>query len=104
MPCYRCGTRQTDPARGASPWKRGVRQGVMVLVCPTCQREHDWGSDMDRCLSCGSVSLSRALGETTCKACGAAVPAEATSYGGSAEPSGRAPGLSDEVGEALQRA
>jgi uncharacterized Zn finger protein (UPF0148 family) len=78
-----------------------VHDGVMVLICPDCQREHDWAADMDHCPSCGSTSLSRALGETTCKACGTviasgeepAVPAQES-----------APGLSDEVSAALERA
>jgi hypothetical protein len=101
MPCYRCGARQTDPARGPSPWKRGVRAGAMVLVCPDCQRQHDWTSDLDTCPSCGSAALTRALGDTTCKACGAVVPgaddpAQASQQG--------APGLSDDVAAALDRA
>ena len=73
----------------------------MVLVCPDCQREHDWSADLDRCPSCGSTSLSRALGETTCKVCGVVV----TSAEGRAEPVHQsAPGLSDEVSAALERA
>jgi len=32
MPCYRCGTRQTDPARGHSPWQRGVRGDQVGLA------------------------------------------------------------------------
>jgi hypothetical protein len=73
----------------------------MVLVCPDCQREHDWTAELDRCSSCGSTSLSRALGETTCKSCGAVVvPSD-----GSSEPVHEsAPGLSEEVSAALQRA
>ena len=39
MPCYRCGVRQTDPERGSSPWRRGVRHDRLVLVCPACQGE-----------------------------------------------------------------
>jgi uncharacterized protein (DUF983 family) len=72
-----------------------------VLICPDCQRVHDWSADMDRCPSCGSTSLSRALGETTCKSCGTVVGhAEA-------EPEPvhlSAPGLSDDVAAALDRA
>jgi len=71
MPCYRCGVRQTDPVRGRSPWKRGVRGGVQVLVCPDCQRTHDWTGDFDRCAACGSTLLVRILGDTHCRACGA---------------------------------
>ena len=103
MPCYRCGARQTDPARGPSPWKRGVRDGVMVLVCPECQRDHPWAKEMDRCPSCGSTSLARALGQTTCKTCGTAVPDERMPGDEPTAPSG-APGLSDDVSAALARA
>jgi len=71
MPCYRCDRRQTDPGRGASPWKRGVVRGAQVLVCPTCQREHDWVADLDRCAACRSTRLVRSLGDTRCLACGA---------------------------------
>ena len=103
MPCYRCGARQTDPVRGPSPWKRGVRSGEMVLVCPDCQREHDWSADMDRCPSCGSTSLSRALGETTCKSCGAVTSGDGAHD--ESQPAHRsAPGLADEVSAALDRA
>ncbi|MBV9098335.1 MAG: hypothetical protein JO079_09780 [Frankiaceae bacterium] len=70
MPCYRCGTRQTDPGKGPSPWKRGVVADEQVLVCPSCQQEHDWIADLDRCVSCGSTMLLRALGETRCRQCG----------------------------------
>src|SRR3954447_10247019 len=101
MPCYRCGARQTDPVRGPSPWKRGVREGAMVLICPDCQREHDWTADMDRCPSCGSTSLGRALGQTTCKACGTSISSDES--GSEAVPQS-APGLSDEVSAALERA
>lgn len=70
MPCFRCGTRQTDPSRGASPWRRGVRGGEQVLVCPDCQRSNDWASDLDRCRWCQSVALGRRLGEIFCRDCG----------------------------------
>jgi ribosomal protein L37AE/L43A len=70
MPCYRCGARQTDPGKGPSPWKRGVIADEQVLVCPECQRTHDWVGDLDRCESCGSTMLLRALGETRCRECG----------------------------------
>jgi hypothetical protein len=68
MPCYRCGARQTDPGKGPSPWKRGVIRDEQVLVCPDCQSTHDWVADLDRCESCGSTMLLRALGETRCRA------------------------------------
>ena len=69
MPCYRCGARQTDPGKGPSPWKRGVIDDEQVLVCPDCQAEHNWVGDLDRCTSCGSTMLVRALGETRCREC-----------------------------------
>jgi len=107
MPCYRCGARQTDPARGPSPWKRGVRSGRMVLVCPACQQVHDWTADLDRCATCGSTMLVRALGETTCRACGASQPerpdrADAPAPAGPQHPSSD-DALADEVRAALDR-
>jgi hypothetical protein len=96
VPCYRCDTRQTDPAKGASPWKRGVVAGEQVLVCPECQRAHDWTADLDRCSACGSTQLAKTLGTVVCKACGAATegnPARATP----------ATGLAAEVEEAIAR-
>lgn len=101
MPCFSCGARQTDPVRGASPWKRGVRGEVQVLVCPDCQRTHDL--DLDTCSSCGSVTLICRLGEVECRTCGSVRPARTD---------GRAVGphvpdpsreLSDEVEAALDR-
>jgi hypothetical protein len=71
MPCYRCGARQVDPARGTSPWKRGVLHREQVLVCPDCQRGRDWAGDLDHCARCGSSVLVRRLGETSCRSCGA---------------------------------
>lgn len=70
MPCYRCGARQVDPARGPSPWKRGVRGNRQVLICPECQAGRDWASDLDRCPNCGAVRLVRRLGEVECRDCG----------------------------------
>ena len=100
MPCYRCGARQTDPDRGASPWKRGVRGERQVLVCPDCQAGRDWTADLDHCPVCGAASLLCRLGEIECRVCGhvhAATP----------EPEGlvasTAPGLSEEVAAALDR-
>ncbi len=69
MPCYRCGARQTDPAKGASPWRRGVRGAEQVLVCPDCQRVADWTADLERCPVCGSTALVRRLGRTECRGC-----------------------------------
>jgi uncharacterized Zn finger protein (UPF0148 family) len=71
----------------------------MVLVCPVCQQDPHWTDDLDHCPTCGSHLLSRALGETTCKACGAVVPTVAGPDVGTPD----APGLSDEVAAALQR-
>jgi hypothetical protein len=78
MACYRCGTRQVDPARGHSPWQRGVRSDQQVLICPTCQGMHDWKTDLDQCCRCGSVRLVRRLGETECRDCGFIAAPEAT--------------------------
>ena len=99
MPCYRCDTRQTDPERGRpSPWKRGVRGGVQVLVCPDCQRVHDWVADLDQCGACGSTALVRELDQVRCRECGATAsvdPGTAAQVG--------APGLADDVAAALAR-
>jgi hypothetical protein len=102
MPCYRCGARQVDPDRGASPWKRGVRGDRQVLICPPCQTGRDWAGDLDHCPTCGGVRLVRRLGEVECKDCGQVrEPAPA------AEPArdqdSAAPGLAEEVAQALDR-
>jgi hypothetical protein len=96
MPCYRCGTRQTDPGKGPSPWKRGVIADEQVLVCPDCQRTHDWVADLDQCESCGSTMLLRALGETRCRQC--SWTKQATRRSGPGDTT-----LSDEVAAALRR-
>ncbi|HEU5034482.1 MAG TPA: hypothetical protein VFT62_06965 [Mycobacteriales bacterium] len=97
MPCYRCGARQSDPGKGPSPWKRGVIHDEQVLVCPDCQRTHDWVADLDRCESCGSTMLVRALGETRCRQCSFTKPA-------AGEPAGSGDArLADEVAAALRR-
>lgn len=70
MPCYRCGSRQVDPDRGESSWRRGVRDDHQVLICPGCQAAFDWTEDLDRCSVCGSVHLFRRLGEVECRDCG----------------------------------
>src|SRR5512142_915559 len=72
MPCWQCARRQTDPARGPSPWRRGVLGGEQVLVCPDCSSEPDWDANLDACARCGSRRLVKALGEVSCRACGAA--------------------------------
>lgn len=105
MPCYRCGARQTDPGRGQSPWRRGVRHDCQVLVCPECQVAHDWAGDLDRCPRCQSVHLVRRLGEVECRDCGTVVPppgAPGQAHGSQAR-GDQAPGLSEEVARALER-
>jgi hypothetical protein len=67
-----------------------------VLVCPACQTTHDWVADLDRCASCGSTMLLRALGETRCRSCEWTKPASGD--GGRADVT-----LADEVAAALQR-
>lgn len=113
MPCYRCGVRQTDPSRGQSPWKRGVRRDSQVLICPRCQASDDWMAELARCPRCGSVHLVRRLGEVECRDCGTIVPPAAGLGEGEplAEPAvsagpgpgGGAPDLSEEVARALDR-
>jgi uncharacterized Zn finger protein (UPF0148 family) len=76
MPCYRCGARQSDPARGLSPWLRAVRADTQVLVCPECQQTHSWSNDVDHCPTCGSTKLIRRLGSTVCRDCEASATAE----------------------------
>ena len=84
MPCYRCGTRQVDPDRGSSPWLRGVRADRQVLICPGCQADGAWVTDLDRCALCASVHLVRRLGEVECRDCGAIGAEAAGSTAGSA--------------------
>jgi hypothetical protein len=98
MPCFTCGARQTDPAKGASAWKRGVAAGEQVLICPQCQGAHDWTSGLDHCAACGSSALVRQLDDVRCRDCGhvvAAPPKVGASEG--------TPGLADEVAAALDR-
>ncbi|MDF5755428.1 hypothetical protein [Spongiactinospora sp. TRM90649] len=99
MPCYRCGARQTDPVRGASPWRRGVSAETQVLICPDCQGAQDLR--LDTCETCGSTHLICRLGEVECRACGAVRPAAPPA----AEPAAAdpPPGLSAEVEAALNR-
>ncbi len=114
MPCYRCGTRQVDPDRGDSPWKRGVVADSQVLICPGCQSSFDWRAALDRCPVCASARLVRRLGETECRDCGSVRPPAAgvgpaiagrpgeTGPGGAAG-GPAAPGLAEEVEQALER-
>lgn len=69
MPCFRCGTRQTDLERGPSPWRRAVRDGRQVLVCPDCQDGEQWRDAVEACPACGSLDLTRRLGQTVCTHC-----------------------------------
>jgi hypothetical protein len=119
MPCYRCGTRQVDPDRGESPWRRGVRGDRQVLICPGCQAAVDWTADLDRCAVCASLHLLRRLGEAECRDCGwvgqpvaaGAAPGGATadslagrSAAGTAEAAEAAEAsLAEEVEQALSR-
>jgi len=103
MPCYRCGTRQVDPDRGESPWRRGVRGDRQVLICPDCQVAVDWATELDRCRVCGSIHLVRRLGEVECRDCGAVgqrAEAGASDGGGTDRP---AADLADEVERALAK-
>ena len=101
MPCFRCGARQTDPARGASPWKRGVLRDHQVLVCPDCQAVHDWAADLDHCAACGSPALICRLGEVECRNCGHVRDAERETDDLATAPA--SPGLSEDVAQALDR-
>ncbi|MGH3382517.1 MAG: hypothetical protein ACRDP6_48100 [Actinoallomurus sp.] len=103
MPCYRCGARQTDPIRGASPWKRGVREERQVLVCPNCQAIIDWSSDLDHCAACRSSGLVCRLGEIECRDCGHVRTADRTADSLVTSGTTGAPGLSEEVAAALSR-
>jgi hypothetical protein len=114
MPCYRCGTRQVDPDRGESPWKRGVREDRQVLICPGCQSAFDWTADLDRCPVCSSIHLVRRLGEVECRDCGSVGPSAAAALtavvaGLASDPAGQggrenaAVGLAEEVESALAR-
>ena len=85
MPCYRCGVRQTDPSRGQSPWKRGVRRHSQILICPGCQDAADWTAELDRCSRCSSVHLVKRLGEVECRDCGTIVAPEGTGQAGLAD-------------------
>ncbi|RKS68728.1 hypothetical protein BZB76_5853 [Actinomadura pelletieri DSM 43383] len=105
MPCFRCGARQTDPVRGVSLWKRGVRADRQILICPGCQSTHDWADDLDRCAACGSVALVCRLGEVECRDCHhtrEAAPADLV-HSGAAPPTSGDRDLSEEVAAALNR-
>jgi hypothetical protein len=99
MPCYRCGVRQTDPSRGQSPWKRGVRRHSQILICPGCQDAADWTAELDRCSRCSSVHLVKRLGEVECRDCGTIVAPEGAGQAGLADDLAGA-ALEDESGAA----
>ncbi|WP_239346763.1 MULTISPECIES: hypothetical protein [unclassified Frankia] len=115
MPCFRCHVRQTDPARGSSPWRRAVVDGEQVLFCPPCQQVTGWSEVLDRCDGCGSTQLAKALGAVSCRDCGRESSPVSAGEGLSAAspqlPRGSAgrqampvsPDLSDEIGAALAR-
>lgn len=103
MPCYRCGARQVDPARGESPWKRGVRDDRQVLICPSCQASGDWMAELDRCPACASAHLVRRLGEAECRDCGSVGSPAAAPAAPAAPDAAASPELAREVEEALSR-
>jgi hypothetical protein len=107
MPCYRCGVRQSDPERGKSPWRRGVRRDQLVLVCPGCQESGDWTADLESCGRCGSVHLIRRLGQVECLDCGLVrepAPVLVSAPAGPDDaPAGPDDALAEEVGRALER-
>ncbi len=107
MPCYRCGSRQTDPDRGPSPWQRGVRNDRQVLICPPCQAARDWTAELDRCGSCGGARLVCRLGEIECRTCGwSRLAAPSSAAPGDPAVSQHATGsedLAEEVAQALGR-
>jgi hypothetical protein len=68
VPCYRCGTRQTDPEPGKpSPWRRGIVREHQVLICPDCSVAA--AADLTRCSRCDSVRLVRQLDQVECLGC-----------------------------------
>jgi hypothetical protein len=100
VPCFACNARQIDPERGPSSWKKLVRGGEQVLVCPDCARKPGWDDAADRCPACGSTALRKALGTVRCAACGAvseSVPGPGDEQGG------RPTNLSEEVAAAVDR-
>jgi len=108
MPCWRCGGRETDPVRGPSPWKRGVRGGAHVLVCPRCQADHDWVADLDHCPHCGSWRLVRQLGQVSCRGCGKTIESDVETLAGAPSSSSgpdvaAGPDLAADVEAALDR-
>jgi hypothetical protein len=80
-----------------------------VLICPGCQSDGAWVTDLDRCVLCASVHLVRRLGEVECRDCGAVgagtVAASATDEIplAIADADAGLAGLADEVEQALAR-
>jgi hypothetical protein len=108
VPCYLCGVRQTDPERGRSPWRRGVRHDQLVLICPACQESADWTAELERCGKCRSAHLIRRLGQVECLDCGLVREPEATLVPSPGprdltDASLADASLADEVGRALDR-
>jgi hypothetical protein len=101
MPCYRCGTRQSDPEHGPSPWRRGVVAEHLVLVCPACQQQAGWADALTACARCDSRHLIRRLDQVECLDC--RLTRDARPDSPQAPASGAAPGLADEVARALDR-
>jgi hypothetical protein len=68
VPCYRCGTRQTDPEAGkSSPWRRGVVGEHQVLICPACVSTAL--ADLARCGRCNGAHLIKRLDQVECLDC-----------------------------------
>ncbi len=104
MPCYRCGMRQTDPERGQSPWRRGVRHDRLVLICPGCQESADWTAELEHCAKCRSAHLIRRLGQVECLDCGLVSDSRAAVQAVATDPAVTKDGsLADEVSRALDR-
>jgi hypothetical protein len=98
--------RQTDPDRGKSPWKRGVVQDRLVLICPACQEATDWTADLEHCAKCRSAHLIRRLGQVECLDCGLVrdpEPSLVPAGGPDRAPEGVDTALADEVSRALDR-
>jgi hypothetical protein len=83
-----------------------VRAGGQVLICPDCQTGRDWTADLDACARCGSTALVRALGETTCRGCGAngvAAAPEVASFRGPGDVPPERAALAADVAAAIDR-
>ena len=79
-----------------------------MLICPGCQADGRWVTDLDRCSLCASVHLVRRLGEVECRDCGAVgggvAAVTAADELALADQAGAVPlGLAQEVEQALAR-